>query len=251
MSDVYIPLERLRPNRNQPRRTFQRIAELAETIAEHGLLQNIVVKPADAAGLHEIIAGERRYRALRLLDEQGRLKSREVRCFIFERDGAYEGLIENLQREDVALWELGRAYLNLYETGLTQAQIAARVHKSPGHVSTAITLARNLAPAVITRLSNLPPNTFTGQRLLRIAALLDTDGEPDEPSQLRLFDEMLGTPRRHRGRPARKRTERETVWDRYQRLKQGKAPVRVDPVYQPFLEAVLKYLSGENRGLGT
>lgn len=99
------------------------------------------------------------------------------------------------------------------------------------------------------RLSTLPPNTFPAQRLLRLAALVDEEGAPDEPNQLRLFEKMLGTPTRRVGNPARKRTEKETVWARYRRLKESAPGLQVDPVYTPFLNAVLKYLAGETKGL--
>lgn len=248
MSDIImVPLARLRPDPHQARRTFQRIPELAESIATYGLLENLVVREADSSGVYEIKAGERRYRALRLLKERGRLKSDDVACFVVRTDGIYESLVENVLHEEVALWELGRKYINLTESGLAQGTIAARIGKTPGHVSTAVTLARNLAPAVIVRLSTLPPNTFPAQRLLRLAALLDDEGEPDEPNQLRLFEQMLGRPTRKPGRPVGKRTEKETVWARYRRLKEN--GLRVDPVYEPFLTSVLKYLAGETQGL--
>jgi len=250
MSDtILVPLERLRPDPHQARKTFQRIAELAESIFTYGLLTNLVVRDADARGFYEIKAGERRYRALRLLREQGRLQNEDVPCFIVRTDGEYEALVENLQHEDVALWELGHKYLNLCESGLLQNEIASRIGKTPGHVSTAITLAKNLAPAVVARLSKLPTNTFPAQRLLRLAALLDEEGEPDEANQLRLFEQMLGTPARRRGRPARRRNEKETVWARYRRLKDGASGLRIDPVFAPFLEAMLQYLAGETKGL--
>jgi hypothetical protein len=139
--------------------------------------------------------------------------------------------------------------VNLCETGLSQAEVAGRSGKTPGHVSTATTLARNLSPAVVVRLSQLPPSTFPAQRLLRLAALLDDEGEPDEANQLRLFEQMLGTPTRRVGRPARKRTEKETVWARYRRLRDGVSGLRIDPIYAPFLASVLQYLSGETKGL--
>jgi ParB/RepB/Spo0J family partition protein len=250
MSDiVMIPLGRLRPDPNQARRTFQRIAELADSIARYGLLKNLVVREADAKGFHEIKAGERRFRALRLLKEQGRLTSAEVACFVVRTDGEYEALVENVQHEEVALWELGHKYLNLCESGFLQADVAARIGKTPGHVSTAITLAKNLAPAVVVRLSKLPPNTFPAQRLLRLAAVIDDEGEPDEENQVRLFEQMLGTPTRRRGRPARRRTEKETVWARYRKLKDGASGLRIDPVYAPFLDSLLQYLCGETKGL--
>lgn len=247
MSDIQkVPLDRLRPDPDQARRTFQRIAELADSIATYGLLTNLVVR--ELGGMYQIKAGERRYRALKLLKEQGRLKEDQIPCFVVRTDGEYEALVENVQHEDVALWELGRKYLNLCETGFLQSEVAFKIGKTPGHVSTAITLAKNLAPAVVARLSKLPPGTFPAQRLLRLAALLDDEGEPDEANQLRLFEQMLGTPTRRVGRPARRRTEKETVWARYRRLKDGGGGLRVDPVYAPFLAAVLQYLAGETKG---
>jgi hypothetical protein len=74
-------------------------------------------------------------------------------------------------------------------------------------------------------------------------------GEPDEENQVRLFEQMLGTPTRRRGRPARRRTEKETVWARYRKLKDGASGLRIDPVYAPFLDSLLQYLSGETKGL--
>lgn len=248
MSDIQnIRLDRLRPDPHQARRTFQRIPDLAESIATYGLLTNLVVR--EVGGAFEIKAGERRYRALKLLEQQGRLQSDSIPCFVVRTDGEYEALVENVQHEDVALWELGKKYQNLCETGLLQAEVAGRIGKTPGHVSTAVTLAKNLSPAVVVRLSQLPPSTFPAQRLLRLAALLDDEGEPDEANQLRLFEQMLGTPTRRAGRPARKRTEKETVWARYRRLKDGVSGLRIDPIYTPFLTAILQYLSGETKGL--
>ena len=129
MSDIqHVRLERLRPDPNQARRTFQRIPDLAESIATYGLLTNLVVREAGSA--YEIKAGERRYRALRLLQQQGRLKSDIIPCFVVRTDGEYEALVENVQHEDVALWELGRKYLNLCESGLLQSEVAARIGKT-------------------------------------------------------------------------------------------------------------------------
>ena len=74
-----IPLARIRPNLNQVRRTFHRIDELARSIAQYGLLQNLVVRPLPEAGYYEIVAGERRYRALTLLAKDGRLEKPRAR----------------------------------------------------------------------------------------------------------------------------------------------------------------------------
>jgi hypothetical protein len=85
---VVIPLARIRPNLNQVRRTFHRIDELARSIAQYSLLQNLVVRPLPEGGYYEIVAGERRYRALALLAKDGRLEPAAVRCFVISGDGA-------------------------------------------------------------------------------------------------------------------------------------------------------------------
>jgi ParB/RepB/Spo0J family partition protein len=247
MTELLVPIERLRPDPAQARRTFRRIEELAELIAKYTLLQNLVVKPGDADGFHVIVAGERRYRALMLLASQGRLPDHNVRCVIASGDCDWAGIVENVSRDDVPLWELGRKYIDLYETGLTQAEIAARIGKTQGHISTAMTLARNLAPSVILRLSKLPPNTFPAQRLLRLAALLNEHGEPDDETQQRLFQQMLGAPARKGRRAGFTRSQKEIVWDRYQRLCHSKVNLGIDPAFNPFLDSVLRYLRGEVR----
>jgi len=249
MSDVIkISLDRIAPKPEQVRKTFRRIEELAESIAQYGLLENLVVRAHSQAGYYELVAGERRYRALASLAKQGRLPSTEISCLVVSSDGAYENLVENLMREDVPLWEVGHSYLNFYDSGLTQTQIAARIGKSQGHVSTAMILARNLAPAVVARLALLPPNTVPIQRLLRLATLIDDEDEPNEEAQLRLFEQMLAVPVRRGRRPGRTRTQKDALWLRFQRLRQGKVGTRIDPIYQPLLDSLVRYLSGETKG---
>ena len=161
MSDIIkVPLDRILPNPKQVRKTFRRIEELAGSIAQYGLLHNLVVVPRAEPGYYEIVAGERRYRALTLLAKESRLPSNEVSCLVISSEGAFENVVENLAREDVPLWEVGRTYLGFYDSGFTQSEIAARIGKSQGHVSTAMILARCLAPAVVARLAQLLPNTI-------------------------------------------------------------------------------------------
>jgi ParB/RepB/Spo0J family partition protein len=252
---MLIALDRLRPKPGQVRQTFYNINELAESIERHGLMQNLVVRPLAEPGYYEIIAGERRYRALKLLESRGALKNRSVPCLVREGDrldqDVFANIAENVMRDDVPIWELGRVYLMLSDSDLTQAEIAARIGKSQGHVSTAIMIAKNLAPAVIQRLAQAPPGSFPVQRLIRLAKLVDRDGEPDEGLQLRMYKQMLESPGRRGPGPTRVRVQKQTVWDRFQRLKQGKAGRSIDPLYQPFLDAVIKYLSGETKGLNT
>jgi len=102
---------------------------------------------------------------------------------------------------------------------------------------------------VVVRLAQLPPNTVPIQRLLRITTLVDDEEEPDEEAQCRLFQQMLDLPIRRGRRAARPRTQKEALWLRFQRLRQGKVGNRVDPVYQSFLDSLVKYLAGETKGL--
>lgn len=138
-SSVKLKLNDIEPNREQPRKDFDEVAlsELADSIAEHGLIQPIVVKP-NISGRYSIIAGERRWRASRLagLDE--------VPVIIRDADERTVrelALIENLQREDLNAVEEALGYRSLIDSyGLTQEEVAARMGKSRSAVTNALRL---------------------------------------------------------------------------------------------------------------
>ncbi|MBR4761722.1 MAG: ParB/RepB/Spo0J family partition protein [Clostridia bacterium] len=136
---VEIRLSEIEPNKNQPRKNFDEAAlsELAESIAEHGLIQPIVVRPT-ASGAYQIVAGERRWRACRMAGLS------TVPVIIKELDDKqyYEtALIENLQREDLDALEEARGYKTLIESyGLTQEQVAKTVGKARVTVTNALRL---------------------------------------------------------------------------------------------------------------
>lgn len=136
---VEIRLSEIEPNRNQPRKDFdeQALGELAESIANHGLIQPIVVRPT-AAGTYQIVAGERRWRACRMAGLDF------VPAVIKELDDKayYEtALIENLQREDLNALEEARGYKTLIDNyGLTQEQVAKSVGKARVTVTNALRL---------------------------------------------------------------------------------------------------------------
>ena len=136
-----LPLRRLEPNPDQPRQDFDEasLAELADSISKHGLLQPITVRPT-ATGYYQIIAGERRWRAAR----QAGLD--EVPVVIRNADdstAAQLALIENLQREDLNPLEEARGYQTLMQAhGMTQEQAADSVGKSRPAVANALRLLK-------------------------------------------------------------------------------------------------------------
>lgn len=138
-SPLLLPLQKIEPNRLQPRRNFdeEELSALADSIRQHGVIQPLTVRLLDS-GYYQIIAGERRWRAARLAG------LREVPVVVIEADDkkAMElALIENLQRSDLTPIEEARGYQQLIgEYGLTQEQVADRVSKSRPAVANAMRL---------------------------------------------------------------------------------------------------------------
>lgn len=138
-STVTVNLSDIEPNRDQPRRDFDEAAlsELADSIAKHGLLQPIIVRPL-SGGTYQIIAGERRWRACRMAglhDVPVIIKQMD------DREYMEVALVENMQREDLNALEEAMGLSTLVETfGLTQEEVAERVGKSRSAVTNALRL---------------------------------------------------------------------------------------------------------------
>lgn len=123
-----VPLAEIEPNPFQPRRVFDedKLAELAASIRERGVVQPIVVRPLGEG--YQLVAGERRWRAAALA---GLPAVPAVVREVSDREALELALVENIQRQDLNPMEEARAYLALQETlGLTQEQLAARLGKS-------------------------------------------------------------------------------------------------------------------------
>lgn len=142
-----IEIEKISVNPYQPRRFFEPVAlqELASSIREYGILQPLIVskKINDTDGgvnvAYELIAGERRLQAARLLGLQ-RVPA-IVRSVPQEKEKLELALIENIQRENLSPMEMARAYSKLQDQfGLTQREIAARVGRSRETVANALRL---------------------------------------------------------------------------------------------------------------
>lgn len=136
-----LNVDQLERNPAQPRQDFdeQQLNELAESIATHGVLQPILVRPKEGeADKFQIIAGERRWRASQIA------QLHEVPVLIRELDDSETlqiALIENLQREDLNILEEAQSYRSLIERfGFNQERLAAVLGKSRSHIANTIRL---------------------------------------------------------------------------------------------------------------
>ena len=142
----YIPINAVRPNPQQPRRSFDETAlrELADSISAYGILPPLTVR--DRGGVYELVAGERRLRAARIAG------LREVPCLIAEvgeEDAALLALIENLQRRDLDYMEEAAAIARLIRRyGLSQQQAAEKLGKSQPTIANKLRLLRLSAPVI-------------------------------------------------------------------------------------------------------
>jgi ParB family chromosome partitioning protein len=148
-----VPIEKLHPNRYQPRTSFneEAIKDLAESIKARGILQPILVRPSSTReGDYEIVAGERRWRAA----QRARLHMVPVLEKGLSDDESLEiAIVENVQRQDLSPVDEARGYRRLVdEFGHSQQEVADTVGKSRSHV------------ANMMRLLSLPP---------KVQALLD------------------------------------------------------------------------------
>lgn len=161
----YIPINTVRPNPQQPRRSFDETAlrELADSIRAYGILQPLTVR--DRGGFYELVAGERRLRAARIAG------LREVPCLVAEvgeEDAALLALIENLQRRDLDYMEEAAAIARLIgRYGLSQQQAADKLGKSQPAIANKLRLLR-LAPPVIDCLRQYGLTERHARTLLRL-----------------------------------------------------------------------------------
>ncbi|ALC83194.1 MULTISPECIES: nucleoid occlusion protein [Bacillus] len=137
-----IEVDAIVPNRFQPRTIFsdEKINELATTIHTHGIIQPIVVRKTEDQSTYEIIAGERRWRAVKSL---GWDKISAIVKNFSDTETASVALIENLQREELSSIEEAHAYAKLLELhDLTQEALAQRLGKGQSTVANKLRLLK-------------------------------------------------------------------------------------------------------------
>ena len=176
----HLPVGNIVPNRYQPRTIFDeaKIDELAKTIHTHGIIQPIVVRELEK-GKYEIIAGERRFRAIKKLGWD------TVPCIIRnmnDKETASMALIENLQREELTPIEEALAFNQLLEIHeLTQEALAQRLGKSQSTIANKLRLLK-LPKQVQDAILNKSITERHARALMPLK---------DEALQLKVLDEIL------------------------------------------------------------
>ncbi len=168
-----IDIERIHPSANQPRQIFDdtSIVNLANSIKRHGIIHPIIVrKAAEVAGngdLFEIIAGERRLRAAKLLG------AHEIPCIVLEADelrSAEISIIENTQREDLNFFDEATAIASLIKLhGLTQEDAAERLSVSQSYIANKMRILR-LTPEERKKILEYALSERHARALLRISS---------------------------------------------------------------------------------
>ncbi len=181
---VLVPIERIAPSPDNPRKSFEGLDELADSIAERGLLQPLLVRrDGQRPGHYVTVAGSRRLRAAQLVRERGDPagagRVAALPCTVEEatdREAFADALTENLARQDLSRAEVMAAVVRLHEEEAWSArEIARRTGRSFSDVAELLRVARDDEVAAMVRAQVLTP-TAAGQlqrlpRDLKAAAL--------------------------------------------------------------------------------
>ncbi|MBQ9461705.1 MAG: ParB/RepB/Spo0J family partition protein [Clostridia bacterium] len=178
-SAVTLKISEIEPNRDQPRRDFneESLRELADSIAIHGVLQPLLVRPLPDGG-YQLVAGERRWRASRMA---GLFEVPVIIREMSDSEMMQISMIENLQRENLNPVEEALGYKVLQDNyGLTQDEIARTVGKSRPVVANALRLL-NLDESILDMLKDGRITTGHARALLSIN---------DKEDQLRMAEQI-------------------------------------------------------------
>jgi len=138
---VLLPIVKIVANAYQPRTAFDEAAlqELTDSVAVHGVLQPVMVRPR-GGGRYELIAGERRFRAAQ---QAGLTQIPAVVRAMTDEESLTVALIENIQREDLNAMEAARGYRQLLDQfGVTQTELARQIGKAQPTIANALSLLR-------------------------------------------------------------------------------------------------------------
>lgn len=197
----------IEPNREQPRKTFDEaaIAALADSIREHGMIQPILVRPLEN-GSYQIVAGERRWRAARMLGlEEVPVNIRAMS----DQETMQIALIENLQRENLNPIEESLGYQELMDQfGMTQEGIAQIVGRSRSAVANSLRLLQLPEPIQ----QYLQEGSITVGHAKALAGFADQDAmlacaarAADGQLTVRAIEKLASAPTEHLLKPDRRR----------------------------------------------
>jgi ParB family transcriptional regulator, chromosome partitioning protein len=257
-----VPFSALVPTAKQARQQYTRLDELADSIFTHGLLHNLVCR-RKSDGTIELVAGERRRRAIAILMLEPEDQVKQYGRFIggweaaaLKSGSAHGGipvfmlpssadetahLIENIQREELWPWEYGRYLAAWYEAGYTQEWIAERICKQQTEVSKFLRLGTMLSPKVTEAIEKTGDRHLLGKKqLLKISKLYDDVlKEPLHTRQVEEFEKLLGKVQVYKT-PDESRSERIRVHDRALKLGRMKLPGHA----KPYVREIYEYLFG-------
>lgn len=176
---AYIDINQIKPNSKQPRKVFdeEKLEELAASIREHGLIQPVILRKAERG--YEIVAGERRWRACRIIG------IKEIPCIVKElsdEENMLLAIIENMQREDLNPIEEAEGLKQMIDTyGLTQEEVSRSVGKSRPYIANSL------------RLLKLPEDIaqYLSEGKLSAGHAKALAGVEDEKMQLWLAEEII------------------------------------------------------------
>ncbi len=242
-----LEVSQIETNPKNYRTIYTGIEKLAESIVRYGLLQNLVVIEYER-GKYHVHAGERRYRAIKMLCMQNTVEGQarwqgKVPCLVLTKFGL-EDYEENSQRQKTAIWNDGERFAREIElTGLDQVELASRLGTTQSKVSEAMNIYRGLHPTVVKYLNNAGPDALPNKHLMMICKLRDAAGDPDETAQVaKLFDFM-----RDRKKPKQRngsaRYEQQNILERVKRLELKRVPLHA----KPYVDIMIAYLKGEAR----
>lgn len=164
LKEVFI--DKILPNKYQPRREFdeEKIKELAESISQNGLLQSITVRDLKN-GFYELIAGERRLKALKHLEYN---TTKAIVKELTDEQMATLALIENIQREELSPIEEAYAYKKLLEINkITQEELSKSLGKTQATIANKIRLLK-LSPKVIEAISSKKITERHGRAMVKL-----------------------------------------------------------------------------------
>ena len=164
-----------------------------------------------------------------------------VPCLVVRHRKSLINTAENIARVDIPYWHEGQRLSELREGGLTLREIASAIGKSPAYVNFVCGFAKNLHPDLYPRLDAFDRSLLGFKNLTIMAKLVTPEGEPDLQAQSEFLDTLKehgrAAPRVKYGRSPR------AVYKRLQSLDLSK----VDPIYRPIINPVLRYLWGETQ----